>query len=291
MSRYKEIDISKLKRYQVKDRHSKVDGSLFAKNGSPGLSEFWSLTPDILKAKDMKELLNICKNAVTTGKPIYLGLGGHVIKCGLAPLIIELMKMGAIKGIAANGSVIIHDYEIAMYGKTSEDVAAGLEDGSFGMASDTADGINGIISRAKAAGLGLGEAVGKAMSETALHQDLSLLANAYKCGVPVTVHVAVGTDIIHQHPSADGAALGETSLRDFRIFCHNLIELNGGGVFLGFPLKDFTTAVFDMNTNYRPLVNVTQRPVASGGRGYYFIGHHEIMIPLFLLSLREKLNQ
>jgi hypothetical protein len=307
MSRYKEIDISKLKRYQVKDRHSKVDGSLFAKNGSPGLSEFWSLTPDILKAKDMKELLNICKNAVTTGKPIYLGLGGHVIKCGLAPLIIELMKMGAIKGIAANGSVIIHDYEIAMYGKTSEDVAAGLE------ASDTADGINGIISRAKAAGLGLGEAVGKAMSETALHQDLSLLANAYKCGVPVTVHVAVGTDIIHQHPSADGAALGETSLRDFRIFCHNLIELNGGGVFLnfgssviipevflkavavvrnlGFPLKDFTTAVFDMNTNYRPLVNVTQRPVASGGRGYYFIGHHEIMIPLFLLSLREKLNQ
>ncbi len=313
MSHYKEIDVSKLKRYQVKDRTSKVDNSQFAKTGNPKLSEFWSLVPDILKAKDMKELLDYCAQAVIAGKPIFLGVGGHVIKCGLAPLIIELMQMGAIKGIATNGSVVIHDYEIAMFGKTSEDVAAALEDGSFGMAADTADGINNIVTKAKEEGLGMGEAIGKALSETAPNQEYSLLANAYKLKVPVTVHVAVGTDIIHQHQSADGAAIGETSLRDFRIFCNNLISLNNGGVFLnfgssviipevflkaiavvrnlGFPLKDFCTAVFDMNLSYRPMVNIVQRPVLPGGKGYYFVGHHEIMIPLFLLSLKEMLNK
>jgi len=313
MSRYKEIDVSRLKRYQAKDRHSVVDSSSFAKTGNPKLAEFWSLVPDLHKAKDMKELLDTCVKAVQKGKPIYLGMGGHVIKCGLAPLIIDLMQMGAVKGIAANGSVVIHDYEIAMLGRTSEDVAAALADGSFGMASDTADGINDIISKARDECLGLGEAVGKALAASALYPDYSLLANAYKSEVPVTVHVAIGTDIIHQHQSADGAAIGETSLRDFRILCNNLIELNEGGVFLnfgssviipevflkavavvrnlGFPLQDFTTAVFDMNISYRPLVNVVQRPNASSGKGYYFVGHHEIMIPLFLLSLKEKLSQ
>jgi hypothetical protein len=311
MSRYKEIDVSNLKRYQAKDRKSIVDSSLFVKPGSPKLSDFWALVPDIMMAKDMKELLNTCVQAVKAGKPIYLGIGGHVIKCGLAPLISELMQLGAIKGIASNGSVIIHDYEIAMFGKTSEDVAAALEDGSFGMASDTADGINGIISKAKAENLGLGEAMGKALSEASVYPGYSLLAGAYKNNVPFTVHVAVGTDIIHQHQSADGAAIGETSLRDFRIFCNNLIDLNDGGVFLnfgssviipevflkaiavvrnlGYPLKDFTTAVFDMNISYRPMVNVVQRPVLSGGKSYYFVGRHEIMIPLFLLSLKELL--
>lgn len=313
MSRYKEIDVSKLKRYQTKDRISKVDNSLFAQTGNLKLSEFWALAPDILKAKDMKELLDICNNAVDQNKPIYLGIGGHVIKCGLSPLIIDLMRKGAFKGIATNGSVIIHDYEIAMFGKTSEDVSTALEDGSFGMASDTADGINRIILRAQNEGLGLGEAMGKALFESAPNQDYSLLANAYNYNIPVTVHVAIGTDIIHQHPSADGAAIGETSLRDFRILCNNLIELNEGGVFLnfgssviipevflkavsvvrnlGYPLKDFTTAVFDMNMQYRSLVNVVQRPVLPGGKGYYFIGHHEIMLPLFLLSLKERLEK
>lgn len=312
MSRYKEIELKNLKRYKSSDRKSIVDKSLFAKTGKTGLSEFWSMVPDILKARDMKSLLELCEQAVAADKPIFVGLGGHVIKCGLAPLIIGLMQHGIIKGIVVNGSVVIHDYEIAMFGKTSEDVATALEDGSFGMASDTADGINNIISAAKEQQLGLGEAIGKAIEERAPNSEYSLIANAYKYNVPVTVHVAIGTDIIHQHQSADGAAIGETSLRDFRILCHNLIALNDGGVFLnfgssviipevflkaiavvrnlGYPLKDFTTAVFDMNIQYRSLTNVVTRPVLPGGKGFYFIGHHEIMIPLFLLSLKERLG-
>jgi len=312
MSRYREIDLSNLKRYKAQDRLSKVQSSVFAKTGKTNLADFWAKVPDVLKAKDMKELLELCAQAFQKGKPIYLGLGGHVIKCGLAPLIIDLMKIGAVKGIAVNGSVIIHDYEIAMYGQTSEDVESSLQDGSFGMASDTADGINSIIKEAQENGMGLGEVIGKNLAQAA-YSEYSLLANAYKYEVPVTVHIAVGTDIIHQHPSADGAAIGETSLRDFRIFCQNLIELNDGGVFLnlgssviipevflkavsvvrnlGNPLQDFTTAVFDMNLQYRPLVNVVLRPVLNGGKGFYFVGHHEIMLPLFLLTLSEMIHE
>lgn len=312
MSFYREIDLSNLKRYQAKDRLSKVESGSFAKTGMTGLAEFWAKVPDLLKAKEMKELLELCILAFNKGKPIYVGMGGHVIKCGLAPLLIDLIKIGAIKGIAVNGSVIIHDYEIAMGGQTSEDVSTALEDGSFGMAVDTADGINNIIKEAQKQNLGLGEAIGKALSESAPNKEYSLLAKAYEYMVPVTVHVAIGTDIIHQHASADGAAIGETSLRDFRIFCNNLIELNEGGVFLnfgssviipevflkaisvvrnlGYPMQDFTTAVFDMNVQYRPLVNVVQRPVLPDGKGFYFVGHHEIMIPLFLLTLSEMIR-
>lgn len=312
MGRYQEIDLGKLKRYKVKDRLSKVETNAFAKTGKVKLSDFWSKVPDILKAQDMKELISLCEQVYKKNKPIYAGMGGHVIKCGLAPLFIDLMKQGVIKGIAVNGSVIIHDYEIAMWGKTSEDVSEALQDGSFGMASDTADALNGIIKDACKHKLGLGEAVGKALLK-APNAKNSLLAMAYKYKVPVTVHVAVGTDIIHQHQSADGAAIGETSLRDFRIFCQNLTRLDKGGIFLnfgssviipevflkaisvarnlGYSLKSITTAVFDMNLQYRPLVNVAQRPVNPNGKGFYFIGYHEIMIPLFLLSLKERLSK
>jgi hypothetical protein len=312
MGKYQEIDLSGLKTYRTAERPSKVQSSFFAGTGKVKLADFWSQTPDLLKAHDMQELLAACETAFRQDKPIIAGLGGHVIKCGLAPLLIEMIRLGVIKALAVNGSVVIHDYELAHFGKTSEDVAAALEDGSFGMASDTADGINNIVKNAWEAQLGYGEAIGKALSETAPNKHLSLLAAAYEYNVPVTVHVAIGTDIIHQHASADGAAIGETSLRDFRIFCHCLKDINDGGVFLnfgsgviipevflkavsvcrnlGYPLKDFTTAVFDMNVHYRPLVNVVQRPVLPGGRGYYFIGHHEIMLPLFLLSLKERLT-
>ncbi len=312
MSKFREIDLTNLKTYKTKDRLSNVDSSLFAKSGKKGLADFWAVVPDILKAKELNELINACVNAHNRGKPVYLGLGGHVIKCGLSPLIIEMIELGVVKGIAVNGSVIIHDYEIAMFGKTSEDVATALEDGSFGMASDTADGINYIIKEAQAKQSGLGEAIGKALSETAPHKELSLLAKAFEAGIACTVHVALGTDIIHQHPSADGAAIGDTSLRDFRIFCQKLVDLNDGGVFINFgssviipevflkavsvvrnlgnPLKRFTTAVFDMNMQYRPMVNIVQRPVLNNGKGYYFVGHHEILIPLFLLSLKERLS-
>ncbi|MFO7660523.1 MAG: hypothetical protein R6V77_06390, partial [Candidatus Cloacimonadaceae bacterium] len=244
MSRYQEIELGKLKRYKAQDRLSKVSSSFFAKAGTPGLAKFWAQVPDILKAKDMKELLSLCKAAFEKGKPIYLGLGGHVIKCGLTPLINDLIKRGAIKGIAVNGSVVIHDYEIAMFGQTSEDVQSALQEGSFGMASDTADGINSIIKEAQKQALGLGEAIGKALSENSPYKGNSLLACAYDKGIPVTVHVAIGTDIIHQHASADGAAIGETSLRDFRIFCHNLTALNEGGVFLNFGSSVIIPEVF-----------------------------------------------
>ncbi|HNX00351.1 MAG TPA: hypothetical protein PLE74_12515 [Candidatus Cloacimonadota bacterium] len=312
MSKFKEIDLSKLNRYSISDRLSKVNEKAFAQVQETELSSFWNSVPQILKASEMQELLNHCAEAVRRRKPIIVGMGGHVIKCGLAPLLIKMINMGVIKGILSNNSVVIHDYEIAHFGNTSEDVTTALADGSFGMAIETADGINHIITKASEEGLGYGEAVGKAISESdAPYKDKSILAAAYQKQIPFTVHVAVGTDIIHQHASADGKAIGDCSLRDFRIFCNSLIELNDGGVFLnfgsavilpevflkaitvvrnlGYPLKDFYTAVFDMNMHYRPQTNVVDRPTMTGGKGYYFVGHHEIMIPLFLLSLREKI--
>jgi hypothetical protein len=261
----------------------------------------------------MDELLNRCVTAYRNGKPIIVALGGHVVKCGLSPFIIDLIELGVIKALAANGSVTIHDFEIAMFGETSEDVATALEDGSFGMVRETCDGINTIIKKGAENKLGYGEAIGKYLLKgEAPHNRFSLLANAYKNKIPFTIHVALGTDINHQHETANGAAIGDCSLRDFRIFCRNLTELDEAGVFLnfgsavvmpevflkavtvvrnlGFPLNNFYTAVFDMNVHYRPRTNIVHRPTLSGGKGYYFVGHHELMIPLFLLSLKERIK-
>ncbi|MDO9578227.1 MAG: hypothetical protein Q7J16_10110 [Candidatus Cloacimonadales bacterium] len=308
MSRFKEIDLNGLKKYSIKDRESKVHIEDFIDPQKFSSNKF----PNFLAAKDFNELIERCTEAVRNNKPIFIALGGHVIKCGLAPFFIDLMKMGIISGVASNGSVVIHDYEIARFGETSEDVATALENGSFGMVSETCDGINQIISKASQEKLGYGEAVGKYLWETnAPNKDFSLLANAYQLGIPFTVHVAIGTDINHQHETADGAAIGDCSLRDFRILCNNLIGLNDGGVFLnfgsavimpevflkaitvvrnlGYPLNNFYTAVFDMNMHYRPQTNIVHRPTLSGGKGYYFVGHHEIMIPLFYQALKEKL--
>jgi len=307
VSKYKEIELNKLRTYSINERSSKVDTALFARKGKVDTSAFLDCLPDILSAKDLRRLISKIKQAKAAGRGIILGLGGHVIKCGLAPLVIELMEAGYLTGIAVNGSVIIHDFEIAFFGQTSEDVSAALADGSFGMARETSEMLNGCISRAAKEGLGLGEAVGKMILETAPNQELSLAAMAYKYEVPLTVHVALGTDIIHQSPFADGAAIGACSHRDFRIFCHNVLGLNGGGVYLNLgsavilpevflkaltvarniqpPVKDFTTAVFDMNMHYRARVNVMQRPVETGGEGFYFIGQHEILIPLLIKSL------
>ena len=216
------------------------------------------------------------------------------------------MEAGYVSAFMVNGSVVIHDFELAMFGQTSEDVASALIDGSFGMAIETGDGINNIINAAQKEQLGLGEAVGKALQD-APNRGISLLANAYNHDIPVTVHVALGTDIIHQHPSADGSAIGDCSLRDFRILCNTLVNLDEGGVFLNFgsavilpevflkaltvarntgnDVQNFTTAVFDMNMHYRPMQNIVSRPTQPTGKGYYFVGHHEIMIPLFIKSL------
>jgi hypothetical protein len=307
MSRYKEINLFDINVYSVKDRPSKVEPSAYAKQGKVDTSAFLDCLPDILKASDFKEFIARCKQAIDLQKPIIIGLGGHVIKCGLAPLLIEMMEQKLVSCFVINGSVAIHDYELAMFGKTSEDVSKALADGSFGMVFETTYGINSVITQGSKEELGFGEVLGKELLEKAPNPENSLLAQAYKHEIPVTVHVGIGTDIVHQTPCADGKAIGDCSHRDFRILCNQLLELDEGGVFVDLgsavvipevflkaltvarnisgKLKNFTTAVFDMNMQYRALENVTRRPVETGGKGYYFIGHHEIMIPLWIKSL------
>ena len=307
MSRYKEINLFDINVYSVKDRPSKVEPSAYARKGKVETGAFLDCLPDILKASDFKEFIVRCKQAIEMKKPIIIGMGGHVIKCGLAPLLIEMMEQKLVSCFVINGSVAIHDYELAMFGKTSEDVSKALADGSFGMVFETTYGINSVITQGSKDELGFGEVLGKELLEKAPNPENSLLAQAYKHEIPVTVHVGMGTDIVHQTPCADGKAIGDCSHRDFRILCNQLLELDEGGVFVDLgsaviipevflkaltvarnisgKLKNFTTAVFDMNMQYRALENVTRRPVETGGKGYYFIGHHEIMIPLWIKSL------
>ncbi len=307
MSRYKEIDLSKLQRYSIDSRASKVDAKNIAKMGKVSLTGLLESMPNVLKAKELQNLISDCKIAKDRERAIMIGLGGHVIKCGLSPLLIEMMEAGFVDCFMVNGSVAIHDFEIAMYGHTSEDVSTALKDGSFGMSADTADGINTIIKQAMQSKEGIGEAIGAYLLQHARNPEISLFAMAAKHNIPVCVHVAIGTDIIHQHPSADGAAIGDCSMRDFRILCERIKDLNNGGVYLNFgsavilpevflkaltvarniyhEVDGFSTAVFDMNMHYRPMENVVKRPTQDSGNGYYFVGHHEIMIPLFIKSL------
>ncbi|MBC8526331.1 MAG: hypothetical protein H8D22_05595 [Candidatus Cloacimonetes bacterium] len=312
MSKYKKINLDNIKTYSVKDRPSKVYIKDFMKIAKEVLTKgFIDSLPNILAGKDFKEFLSHCENAVKNKKPIIVMLGGHVIKCGLSPIFIKAIEKGLIKTIAVNGSVCIHDFEIAYFGKTSEDVEAALKDGSFGMGEETGRIINKVIIEGYGSGLGYGEALGKHIyEEEPKYWKASLLARAYQHNIPVTVHVGIGTDITHQHKYANGEAIGGASFRDFKIFCNQIKELNNGGVLVNFgsavilpevflkavtivrnleyPLTNFYTAVFDMNLHYRPMTNVVQRPTANGGKGYYFVGHHEIMIPLFFWSLLER---
>jgi len=311
MGKYKEFEATNQKRYKAAERVSKVDITQFAKVGNANVSELLNCLPDLLKGKDLKDLIELTFQAYKAKKPIILGIGGHVVKAGISPLIIDLMSKGVISAIACNGSVIIHDFEIACYGQTSEDVAQALEDGSFGMASDTCDTINKVIVNAHKEKLGYGEAIGEYLCTTDIpNPQLSIARNAYVTNTPLTVHVAIGTDINHQHHSASGEAIGDCSARDFKIFTNSVSQLGDGGVFIccgsavilpevflkaltvarnsGLPVQNFTTAVFDMNYHYRPSTNIALRPVQSSGKGFYFVGHHEIMLPLFLLAVRER---
>ena len=303
MSRYKETDLSRIKVKSVQDRPSKVEPGAFARLADDLLDSM----PDILKGADFKEFVRLCRQAMAQGKPIIIALGGHVIKCGLTPLLVKLMEVGAVKCFVINGSVAIHDYELAFFGKTSEDVSKGLADGSFGMVYETTHGINSVITQGSEEQLGFGEALGRHILSAAPHPEISLLATAYKHGIPVTAHIGLGSDIVHQTPCADGKAIGDCSLRDFRILCEQIKELNKGGVYINLgsavllpevflksltvarnvygEVKDFTTAVFDMNLHYRAMENVVRRPVETGGKGFYFIGHHEIMVPLLVQQL------
>lgn len=266
-------------------------------------------------ARDFREVVAAIARATRARRGVVLMLGGHVVKTGLAPVLIELMRRGIVTHIAMNGSAAIHDYEVARFGATSEDVAAGLRDGTFGMAEETGRGLNEAFVRGQQRGMGMGEAIATALAaEGALaHPELSLLLQARRLGVTATVHAALGAEIIHQHPAADGAAIGDTSLRDFRRFAAALPALHVGGVVLnvgsavimpevflkaltiarnlheGRP-TGFTTCDLDMHRHYRPRVNVVQRPTLAGGRGYEITGHHEIMVPLLVWGVIEELE-
>jgi len=309
---FEELDLSKIKTYQAIDRASKVTTRLEATPPRPGMTmrQFLNGLPEVLKAEDLKAVAAAIVNAKRKGRPVVAMIGGHVIKTGCSPVLADLVANGYITHLASNGSAAVHDTELACCGHTSEDVAAHLEDGSFGMAADTADLINGAARRAVRTGEGFGEAVGAVLVEQkALYRERALLVKCYEIKVPYTLHVALGTDIVHQHPSADGAAIGEASLRDFRILARSVAGLGHGGVVLnlgsavimpevflkalalarnlGNDVCDFTTANFDMIQHYRPGVNVVRRPVAGSGHGYAITGHHEIMIPLLAAAVYE----
>jgi len=314
MSRYKIKPLSpdKVRTYSLKSRKSKVDTQTFAKviTGDETISTFVRSLPDILAGKDFKTFVSKVSKAKEGNKSIIFALGAHVIKVGLNPIIIDLMKSGWISALALNGAGIIHDFEIAFAGQTSEDVAAQIKDGRFGMAKETGELLNRAIIKGSKKNIGLGEAVGEMIfSSDFPHKDLSLLSCAYDLNIPVTVHVALGTDIIHFHPEVNGAAVGKISLNDFFLFCSLVERLNGGGVYVnigsavilpevflkavsfvrnrGHVLKNFSAAVFDFNLHYRPHENVVRRPLIDKRDGFYFIGHHEIMIPLLAASLKS----
>ncbi|MDD4980296.1 MAG: deoxyhypusine synthase family protein [Candidatus Omnitrophica bacterium] len=308
------ININKIKTYSLKSRKSRVKRQDFAQTPAPkrSFSSFFGSLPNILKAKEIRAVVNAIVRAHKKNKTVIFMAGAHVIKCGLGPVVIELLKKKIISCIVLNGAGIIHDFEIALQGKTSEDVADNLKDGRFGMGKETADFLNSAIKEGVRDGLGLGEAVARKISAVKLpHKDLSIIYQAYKNKVPVYVFVAIGTDIIHQHPSFDASSTGEGSLRDFRSLVGNIRGLNQGGVVLNFgsavilpevflkalnlarnlgdKVKDFTTANFDMIYHYRPSQNVVHRPTQAGGEGYYIIGHHEIMLPLLAQAVIEKI--
>jgi deoxyhypusine synthase len=308
------INLKKVKRYSIKERASKVSKGDFALKPvkARSFSAFLNSLPNILKAKDLRAIISDIISARKKNKGVILMAGAHVIKCGLNPVLIDLLEKKIITCICLNGAGIIHDFEIAYQGKTSEDVAANLKDGKFGMGKETADFLNSAVKTGVKAGFGLGYAVANKMAAAALaHKNLSLIYNAYKHKVPVCVFVGIGTDIIHQHPSFDPASTAVGSLRDFHILVENIRSLNQGGVVLNFgsavllpevflkalnlarnlgnKVKDFTAANFDMLYQYRAVQNVVSRPVLSGGKGYYIIGHHEIMIPLLAQSLIENI--
>ncbi|MDP3790627.1 MAG: hypothetical protein Q8R38_01100 [Candidatus Omnitrophota bacterium] len=309
----KRVDLSKIRTIRLDTRKCKVSVKDFAhlvKKGS-SFKDFYNSLPAILAANNFKTVVDDIIAAHKKKKMVIFMMGAHVIKCGLSPLVIDLMKRGVVRAVALNGAGIIHDTEVAMIGRTSEDVGEGIVDGSFGMAEDTASFINGSINYGFRNGVGIGEALGSRILKSKFScKGLSILAEGYRLGIPVTAHVAIGTDIIHQHPSAVGMAIGEGSLLDFKNFIYSVSKLDGGvaanigsavilpEVFLkavtvarnlGYKVDKFTTASFDMISQYRVHQNVISRPTSKGGKGYSIIGHHEIMIPLLHRSIIEKI--
>lgn len=312
---YEEFDLSGVKTYPLRSRESKVTLAQFATpyQKGTGVDGLLKTLPALLAASDFKAVVQALLTARQGGRAIIWGLGAHVLKTGLSPVIVDLMERGFVSAIATNGAGIIHDFEIALSGATSEDVDATLGPGTFGMAEETGTQLNQAIIDGVAAGLGLGQSVGRFLAECqAPFAQLSIAANAHRLGIPLTAHVAIGTDIIHMHPLASGAAIGEASLRDFKYFTSSVAQLEGGvflncgsavvlpEVFLkavaiarndGRSLAGLTTVNLDFLRHYRPLTNVVSRPTAGTGKGYSLTGHHEIMLPLLAAALIEGLSQ
>ena len=307
----KPIYLDEVKTYSLASRPSKVTVDDFAKPiaNDSSLRDYLQSLPNILAVQSLREIASRMRRARDLGKPIIWGLGGHVIKTGLAPIIIDLMNRGFVNAVAGNGSVLVHDAEIAMVGSTSEDVDATLGEGAFGGAEETGRLLNEAARDGARDGLGLGEALGRALiAMKPKHESLSLLCAAYASKVPFTAHLTIGGDIAHFHPQSDGAALGATSHIDFRLLAELVRRMNGGGVYLnigsavnlpevflkcvtlvrnlGHELNDITTANFDFIQSYRPLTNVVRRPTAEGaGKGFAITGHHELTIPLLAAEL------
>lgn len=309
------VNLSRVRTIPLTVRANKVSLTKFAQPPRKGQSAaaFLAGLPHILAGDDFRSVVRAIADARRNGRPVILGFGAHVIKCGLTPVLIDLMRRGLVTALATNGSGAIHDFELALIGETSEDVAAGLKDGTFGMVKETGEqmhaAINRVLDRPAA---GLGELFGEYLEETAApNRDVSLAVAARRFGVPFTVHVAIGTDIIHMHPTADGAAIGRASFNDFKLFCGVVSGLSGGvylnvgsavvmpEVFLkaftvaqnlGADLSGYTTVNMDMISHYRSGENVVRRPAGVAGQGYTLIGRHEIMVPLLAQAVVEELD-
>ena len=310
---FKPLDFSKVRTYPVTKRFSKVQTSLLGKKITKGvtLRSFVRGLPNILAAQNLKSIAAKIADCHRKRKTVLLGMGAHPIKVGLSPLIIDFMERGIIDALALNGAGIIHDFELAYMGETSEDVAASLKDGSFGMGEETGAFINAAIIEGTRLDLGVGAAVGNAIVKNHLpYRRFSILATASRLGIPVTCHIAIGTDIIHMHPKANGKALGDCSLRDFRTLT-SVVATLGGGVYLNFgsavilpevflkavslarnlgnSVENLTTVNLDFLQHYRPLTNVVSRPTLQTGKGYQITGHMEIMVPLLFGAVLEEL--
>jgi len=316
VSKYSEKPLSfdGLKTVPIADRGGKVRVADFARpfEKGGGVTRLVESFPAILAGEAFRGVVGALKRARAEKRAILWGMGGHVIKCGLGDVLLDLMGRGWVSAFVMNGAASIHDFEIAIAGNTSEDVEAVLPDGRFGAAEETGREMNVAIRAGNRDGLGMGESLGRHLEKLAnpVFAPHSVLAGAYGAAVPVTVHVAIGTDTPHTHPQADGAAIGATSHRDFQLLCALVRKLDNGGVYLnlgsavvlpevflkavsvvrnvGYPLAEFTTVNFDFLQHYRPKVNVVERPhVRSGGHGFAITGHHEIMIPLLAAALVE----
>lgn len=311
------LNLSRLRTYPLQTRHSKVKMADFATpwRRSGSFQAFLKTLPDILAGKTFRAVVAAIVDARRRGRPVILGMGAHPTKVGLNPIVIDLMRKGVITAVAMNGAVIIHDFELAYLGQTSEEVEAEIDSGRFGMAEDTGRILNEAIVQGWQAGLGIGEAIGRYILKHPgkfPHRRLSLLAAGAQLGLPVTVHVAIGTDIIHMHPCANGEAIGGGSLLDFRKLAAVVSHLEGGvyinlgsavlmpevflktvtlGRNLGKTLKHITTVNMDFLPHYRPMTNVVKRPTQKGGKGYALIGHHELMLPLLAAAVLEMLRK